>query len=493
MGEEGSRIAPEAGGASSRAQARLNRQAAFGRDITERKQAEEALRQSEATNRAILSATPDMMFRMSREGEYLDFVPAKGLTPYVPPIDFLGKTVHEVLPEEMAAATIRHVEKALDTRQPQVFEYQLPTEGSLRDFEARIVVCGDDQALAVVRDVTDRKRSERALKETQERLRQLADNIREAFWLAAADGSEVFYVSPAFEEIWGRRCESLYEQPNLFAEWVHPRDRKRVKRSFSDLGEDGYELEFRILRPNGETRWVRAREFPVRDQAGNVYRVAGIAEDITERKRSEEAVRESEERYRQLADVSSEGIVMTDGDIIVDANGRFAKMFGYEVSEVIGASLSQLIPPESRDDVQWSLESAYERPYDHLAMKRDGTTFEVRSRGRSIPYEGRTVTITAMADITDRKQAERAVEAAREGLEGRVERRMHRASRLGLTFQEMKVLHLVADGKSDKEIGAALEISPHTAAKHMRNILTKMKVGSRTQAVAGAVRERLIE
>ncbi len=132
--------------------------------------AEKALLESEAINRALLAAIPDMMFRMDRDGTYLDFLPAKGQEPLVPPGEFIGRKVHDVLPEELADQSLDYIKRALQSGETQAFEYELPIEGGLRNYEARIVVSGVDEVLAIVRDVTERKRAEQALEKAREEL-----------------------------------------------------------------------------------------------------------------------------------------------------------------------------------------------------------------------------------------------------------------------------------------------------------------------------------
>jgi PAS domain S-box-containing protein len=132
-------------------------------DISDRKRAEEALQKSEARNRAMLDAIPDLMFRSNREGVYLDYMAAKDAELAVPAHEIIGKSVCELLPPDLAQQAISYTEQALNQGSIQIFEYQLPTKGELRDYEARVVPSGEDEVLAIVRDITERKQTEEAL------------------------------------------------------------------------------------------------------------------------------------------------------------------------------------------------------------------------------------------------------------------------------------------------------------------------------------------
>lgn len=136
--------------------------------------------------------------------------------------------------------------------------------------------------------IADHRRAEKALDESELRFRQLTEHINQVFWLSSADNSEMLYASPAYEQIWGRSCESLYANPKSFLEAVHPDDRERIEAGLPKQAEEDYEEEYRIVRPDGSVRWIHARAFPIRNPAGNVDRVAGISEDITDRKQAQE-------------------------------------------------------------------------------------------------------------------------------------------------------------------------------------------------------------
>jgi PAS domain S-box-containing protein len=146
---------------------------AIERDITDRKRAEAALRRSEERNRAFLNAIPDLMFRIARDGTYLDFKADQEQDFAFPADEMLGRTVYDVLPADIAQQRMHYIEQALKTRETQVFEYPLLNHGEVRDYEGRIVVSGEDEVLAIMRDITDRKRTEAQLRINTERDRLL--------------------------------------------------------------------------------------------------------------------------------------------------------------------------------------------------------------------------------------------------------------------------------------------------------------------------------
>jgi diguanylate cyclase (GGDEF)-like protein/PAS domain S-box-containing protein len=142
------------------------------------------------------------------------------------------------------------------------------------------------------REIGQRREVVAALRESEHRFRQLAENTSEVFWLIDARERRVIYVSPAFEKVWGRGSDLLYDAPEKLAETIHPEDRAElgmgIVRDFSGHEEQ----EYRITRPDGGVRWVRTRTFPVRDESGRTVRLVGLSEDVTERKESERRLRE---------------------------------------------------------------------------------------------------------------------------------------------------------------------------------------------------------
>jgi len=146
----------------------------------------------------------------------------------------------------------------------------------------------------------DLEAANEALVESQERFRQMAENIRDVFWLSNPAMTNIIYVSPAYQDIWGRSCDELYEDPRTWFDAIHHEDRPRVRRLFKrPIPEEGYEHTYRVVRPDGSVRWVMDRGFPVRNPVGLFYRLVGIARDITERKELETEILAISEREQR--------------------------------------------------------------------------------------------------------------------------------------------------------------------------------------------------
>jgi PAS domain S-box-containing protein len=175
---------------------------------------------------------------------------------------------------------------------------------------------------AVLIDITERKRMEEALRCSEEKFRELAENISGVFWTMNATGTQILYVSPAYEQIWGRKCQALYSNPTDWLEAVEPDDRESAHSAFLGKVKGGQSAsEYRIRTPGGELKWVSGRAFPVRDESGEIVRVVGIAEDITERKRFEAALGKAREEAEDANRIKSEFLANMSHEIRTPMNG----------------------------------------------------------------------------------------------------------------------------------------------------------------------------
>ena len=177
-----------------------------------------------------------------------------------------------------------------------------------------------------------------------ERFEQVVHNITEVFWLSDVPKSRIMFISPGYERVWGRKCEELYRDARSWVAAVHPDEREQIiRRSSTEQANGSYDVEYRIIRPDGVVRWIRDRAFPVRNKQGEVYRIAGIAEDITERKRTQELLQTQAAILENMA----EGVVVTDGQgRIVLMNPAAERIWGFARHEVLGqpASVFSALP-----------------------------------------------------------------------------------------------------------------------------------------------------
>ncbi|HXG51278.1 MAG TPA: GAF domain-containing protein [candidate division Zixibacteria bacterium] len=273
------------------------------RDRAERARAEAMLAERERYFRALIENAMDLITVLDRDRTIRYQSPsAQRVLGYLPQ-ELCGRSVFDfVHPEDAERARQAFAVASADDNGLRSGFRVLHKDGSWRYLETigkRLAGPGAFRGVIInSRDVTDRKNTERLLQESEENLRQLTDNIREVFWLTNRDRSDMIYVSPAYESIWGRTREALYDAPASWMDAIHPEDRPRVEAATLGAGRgEAYDEEYRVVRPDGSVRWVRDRAFPIHDGSGAVYRVAGVAEDVTEQRRADEAVRSS---YREL-------------------------------------------------------------------------------------------------------------------------------------------------------------------------------------------------
>ncbi|MDB2270529.1 PAS domain S-box protein [Halorubrum ezzemoulense] len=275
---------------------------------------------------------------------------------------------------------------------------------------------GERKFVGVLRDISERVRMEDELRERERRFRQMAENIQEMVWMTDPTKGEVLYVNPAYEEIWGRSPDALYEDPQSFADAIHPEDRDRVEEILDPQSTGSYEEEYRIVRPNGETRWVYDRAVPVKNEAGEVYRTVGIASDITERRERErefDRVVELLDHTERVADVGGWEVDPKTGDAFW--SDHLFELIGWEGDRA--PSLEDVVDiyvEEDRPRVEAAVENALTHgesfAIEARLQRSNGEDRWMEIRGDPHVENGEVTTLRgAVHDITERKQRERAL------------------------------------------------------------------------------------
>ncbi len=246
---------------------------------------------------ALAEFKPDLVLSDYKLPEFAEMEPLRLVREQSPDLPFI--LVTGALGEELSVEVMK--EGATDyILKDRLFRLVPAVKRALREAEERRRRREADELLKKQHEQLQRQNV--ALQESEERFRELAENIREVFWMTDIRKNETIYVSPGYEAIWGRSCQRLYESARDWVDAIHRDDRERVLKAALEkqvLGE--YDEVYRVMRPDGTIRWIHDRAFPVRNEAGEVYRVTGIAEDITERKMAERRLEARNEVIKALA------------------------------------------------------------------------------------------------------------------------------------------------------------------------------------------------
>jgi PAS domain S-box-containing protein len=245
------------------------------------------------------------------------------------------------------------------------------------------------------------------LRASESRLRQMVDHSPVGFFHTTPDG-RMADANQALLQIVGYDSLEAVNRVGVPSLYQDPAERQRLLALLQQGPVTGFETNFR--RADGQIINVllNAR---LMQEAGEVTYLEGILEDITQRKQVEAALRESEERFRRFEQVTAEGLLFHEQGKIIDANAALIALFGFsDASEAIGKNLLEFIAPESRETVVKQMQSGSPLPYEAVAIRKDGTTFPVEAAGRLYEYQGRTLRVGAIRDITERKRMEQQIQ-----------------------------------------------------------------------------------
>ena len=271
----------------------------MGRKADTQGRGNQAVADSPDEYRFVVEFTDDLVAVVDRDGVYRmvneAFLKRRGLER----TEVVGRKVRDVVgPEAYDKVIGPNLKRCL---QGEVVEYEMshdyPGLGQRHLLVRYSPILGREgevvRAVSVIRDITDYKQAMISLQESEERFRELVENIEEVFWLTEPGEPErVRYVSPAYERIWGRPVDELYHNPRAWIESVHPEDQPAVRKAFESFlaGQSGFDLEYRIVRPDGSERWIWDRAFRTGDRREQTDSIAGLGQDITWRKQQQQRI-----------------------------------------------------------------------------------------------------------------------------------------------------------------------------------------------------------
>lgn len=376
------------------------------RDVSDRKQNELSLRQSEAKRRAILATMPDLMFRLGADGRYREVInPRPDLELFFHGRDPVGQRLADLVPADIANRKLTMKDQALATGELQLYEQQMQTDTGPRYEEVRVIKSDEDEVLFMIRDISDRKIAELELEATRNLLQQVINNLPVAVFAKDADTlrltlwndtcTKLMGYTPA--EVMGKTDFDLFpaEQARTCVEY----DRQAIEqRAVVEVPEET------IQGGDGQPRIIHNRKLAVYDAQDRASLVIGIAEDITARKRAETTLR------RQLAAIEAavDGIGILQGDTYLYVNQSHGTLFGYDnATELVGKTWRELYSPSEIQRFERDIFPILARDRvwqgEATALRRDGSTFP---EGLSLTLTEDDILICVCRDISEIKQAQ---------------------------------------------------------------------------------------
>ena len=397
----------------------------LARDITERKKAEEQLRESEERFRALFEGAPDAIFLADPEsGRILDANPAASHLLLRPHEEIVGLHQSQLHPSHMEGQIkeafvddIRQFKQGKELRSIESAvmrsdRSEVPVEilGHMVSINGRPVLQG------TFRDITERKKAEEALKKSEEKYRLLSENIPVAVYSALPDEhSTNLFLSGQFLELTGYPIEHFFKDPKLWSSLLHPEDRDYVWEKVREHrhNKDHLEVEYRIITEDKKVKWVRDRAKPVLDEHGEIMRIDGFMEDITQRKQAENALRESEEKYRSLVESSEDSIYLVDRNCnYIFLNNRHLDRLGVQSNQIIGKGYNTFHSPEESEDFAKRIKTVFKtgkpQSYEYRSQRDNRYFIRTLSPVTSPDREINAITVISK-DITERKRSEEAL------------------------------------------------------------------------------------
>ena len=377
-------------------------------DVTGRKRMEESLRESEEWFRSLVQNASDVVVVIDRNGGERYQSPSLKRVLGHNPEDRVGKSIFDVIhPDDMVrsrSVLARLADSPQGSISPTLELRARHEDGSWHHLEGVATNLLENPGVAGIvvnaRDVTERRQAEEKLRNSEAELRALFAAMSDVILVLDEEGRYLMISSNDPSLLYGppekRIGKTVHEvlpdeQADMFL--------RCVRRALG--GRRTVHTEYSLL-VDGRELWFSAAVSPMQED-----KVVWVARDITGRKLMEEALKESEERFRTLTDAALEAIVIIGEDEILEVNQAYTAMFGYEPKEIIGKLAPVTVAPESRELVRSNIASGFEGTYEVTGLRKNGTRFDMEVRGRASTYRGRDVRVTAIRDITERKTLER--------------------------------------------------------------------------------------
>lgn len=422
-------------------------------DIGRRKQAEEELRQSEERFRVLSQEVVEGLI-LSENGKIIDAnrsvteMFGYGLD------ELVGRYASELTPPEYREM----VKKRISDEDIRLYESRgLKKDGTTFPIEIRprhLPYSGRRIRVTSVIDLTERKQAEEALIMSEERYRTLVEQLPAVTYMQEIEDSTLAYVSPQIDDVLGYSPEEYLANPELRSLTIHPEDRGWVLAEDARTDETGepYSVEYRRISRDGRVVWVREEAVLVRDSEGGPLFWQGILMDVTERKRQEDALIQSEALYRTVVEQAAENIFLVDAETrrVLEANNALLHSLGYTDEELRGMTLYDIVAHD-QESIDLNIGRVMQEGTAHLGerqyRRKDGSRADVEVNVSAVPYNGDNAMCIVAHDVTQRKRAETMLEEIREAERNRIARELHDGTLQDIVYalQEIQVMQVVAE------------------------------------------------
>jgi len=375
------------------------------KEIEERTRAEEKLFQKTSELQAIFLAFPDLYYRIDMDGKILDYNIGQLSDSYVLPEAFIGKRLQDIFPPDVGQKFIDSIQKVIETDSLVGIEYSLPMKNGERHYEARIVPLHQKQIIVIVRDITERKLAEDALKNSEERYRILVESATDAIFTIDSSGI-VLSANQATARAIGRNLPEVKDKGvfELFPKDIAETLMQTTKSVFM-TGHASYMSKVPFQTPSGR-RWYNIIMSPIRDKNRQIIQALGIARNVTENIKAEEALIESEERFRLLVEHAWDSFYLHNHDgSFIDINQHACDSLGYTHNELMKLTFKDIeteFKPKNIKDLWKNLKLGQVQTVNGVHKRKDGSTFPVEIRMGLVEHHNESFILSLARDISER-------------------------------------------------------------------------------------------
>ena len=373
------------------------------------------LLQANSEMRAIFLAIPDLLFRIDGEGRILNYKAGSTTDLFLDPKELLGKRIQDVPLKQVSEKFSEAIQQVQELKTIVSIEYSLSMQNQPLFFEARLVPLHKDQIVVIIRNITERKRTEEALQESELRFRMLYENAKIGLYRTTPDG-KILMANKMLVKLLGYPSFEKLVERNLEGEDYEPTYKRKEFLEIIEKDGEINDFESAWIRQDGSMFFIRESAQAIRDSQGNTIYYDGVMEDITERKQVEKALQESENKFRAIINGMIDSVWVIDSSAnIIDVNNSAIEIMGYSREELLSMKIGDIDAyhyPKEIKELTSKVPIDKIQTFETCHKTKDGRKIPVEINSSLITYGDKKAILCIARDITERKRAEEALELA---------------------------------------------------------------------------------